>query len=79
MKLLLLPFGPGKHEIFCVLFKNEVSVSPSPVGLLQLSPTDHQSQVLWGHLFLMMDPCQSGKPDIGLRTLTPVGEPLQFN
>ena len=39
---------------FCVHPLSEVSVSPSPVELLQLSPTGLQSQILWG-LFLMSD------------------------
>lgn len=46
--------------------------------LLQLSPSGLQSQILWGLIFLVPDPW-AGEPDVGLRTLTPVGEPLQCN
>ena len=51
------------------------SVSPRPAQILHSSPAGLQNQVLWGHLLLMPDP-QTGEPDMGLRTLTPVGEPL---
>ena len=34
--------------------------------------------MLWELLLLMPDP-QVEEPDLGLRTLTPVGEPLQYN
>ena len=60
--------------------KSGVSVSFSPVELLQsgpVGPVGLQSQILW-LLLLMLDP-QAGEPIIGLRTLTPVGEPLQYN
>ena len=64
-------------EVLCVSFKSEVPISPSPVRFLQLSPVGLQSQMFWG-LFLMQEP-HAGEPDMGLRTLTPVGEPLQYN
>ena len=70
--------GPGVHEILCVTFKSEVSITPSPVGLLQLSPTDLQSRMLWGLVFTVLDPWAGG-PDMGLRILIPVGEPLQYS
>ena len=59
-------------------FKSEVSISPSPVGLLKLSPTGLQGQMPWGLVFLVPDP-QAGEPDIALITVTLVGEPLQYN
>ena len=34
--------------------------------------------MLWGLVFLAQDP-QTGEPGVGLRSLTPVGEPLQCN
>ena len=34
--------------------------------------------MLWGLIFSVQDP-QAGKPDMGLRTLTPVGKPLPYN
>ena len=70
--------GPRVHEILCAPFKSEVSYFPSPVGLLQLSPAGFQSQMLWGLILLVLD-LQTGEPDVGLRTLTAVGEPLQYN
>ena len=36
-----------------------------------------QSQVLWG--LLLMSDCQAGEPDVGVRTLILVGDPLQYN
>lgn len=42
----------GVHEILCVAFKSGVSISPSSVKLLPLSPTGLQSQRLW-RLFSM--------------------------
>ena len=60
--------GLGVHEILCAPFKSEVSISLSPVELLQSSPNYLQSQMLWGPLFPVPDP----QPDVGLRTLTPV-------
>ena len=60
--------GPGSYEVtafavdpkaqesLCALSKNGVSVSPSFVELLHLSPTGLHSQMLWALLFLMPDP-----------------------
>ena len=50
-----LALGPGACEILCVPFKSEVSLSPSPVGFLQLSPAGLQFQMLWGLVFLVPD------------------------
>ena len=61
-----------------MLFKNEVFISPSPVGLPKLSLTGLQSQTLWGLVFLVQDPWAKER-DMGLSSLTPVGEPLQCN
>ena len=33
--------------------------------------------MIWGFLLPIPDP-QAGEPDVGLRTLNPVGEPLQY-
>ena len=41
-------------------------------------PTSLQSQMLWGLLLPMPGP-QAGEPNGGLRTLTPVWEPLWYN
>ena len=53
-------------------------IPPSPVGLLQLSPISLQSQTLWGLILQVSDPW-AGEPDVGLRNLTPVRLPLQYN
>ena len=57
--------GPGSYEAtafalsptacktLCAPSKSRVFASPSPVELLQLSPTDLQSQMIWGLLLLM--------------------------
>lgn len=47
--------GPGAHEILCVPFRSE-SIPLSPVGLPQLSPVDLQKQMLWGLVFLVLEP-----------------------
>ena len=54
------------------------SVFPQSCGASALKPHWPQNQMLWGLLLLMPDP-QVEEPDMGLRTLTPVGEPLQYN
>lgn len=67
--------SPSVRGSLCVPFnKSHVSVSPNPVGLLQLSPAGLQSQMVLG-VFQVLDPL-AGQPDTGLRTLAPVGEPL---
>ena len=71
-------FSPGawsSWDLVCPL--RVLFASSSPVAFLWWRPTDLRSQVLWGLLLLMPDP-QTGKPDVGLRILTPVGEPLWY-
>ena len=46
--------------------------------VLQSNLTGLQSQILWG-LFLPSLDLQARKPDVGLRTFTPVGEFLWYN
>jgi len=65
--------GPSARESLCAPFKNGVSVSPSPVELLPESPTGLQWQMLQGFFLPVPDPCMWGF-DVGLRTLTPIGE-----
>ena len=62
---------------FCVLPLRVKSISHSLSGLLKLSPACLQSHVLWYLVFLLQDP-QARGPDVGPRTLTPVGELLQY-
>ena len=69
---------PRVCEVFCGLFKSEVSISPSPLGLLKISPAVFQSQIFWGVIFSVQDP-YGWEPDLGLRALTPVGEALHCN
>ena len=71
----LLCLGPSARESLCVPFKNGVSVSPSPMEVLQTSPAALQCQMLRGLFHPMPDPQVWGL-DVGLRTLTPVGESL---
>ena len=46
MGSLLLPLGPDAHTTLCVPSKNGVSVSPSPVEVLQSNPASLQSLIL---------------------------------
>ena len=57
--------------------KSGVSVSPSPVEVLQSNPASLQSLILWEFLLLLPEP-QVGKPDVELRTFTPVGGLLWY-
>ena len=75
MGSLLLPLGLDAHTTLGVPSKHGLSVSPSPVEVLQSIPAGLQSSVLWGFLLPLLDP-QVGKPDVGLRTFTTVGRLL---
>ena len=77
MGSLFLLLGPDGHTTLCVPSKSGVSVSPRPVEVLQPSPASLQSLILLEFLLLLLDP-QVGKPDVGLRTFTPVGELLWY-
>ena len=57
--------GPRAHEILYPSFKSEVSIFPSLMGLLKLSPAGLQNQVLWELIFPVQDP-QAGELDVGL-------------
>ena len=93
-ELQLLPASPGgsprsaggsdlllrvlEHVRFlCVPFKSGVSISLSPLGLPKVSPAGLQGQILWEFVSPMED-SWSGKPNMGLEPLTPLGEPLQL-
>ena len=74
-----LPWDPVHvKESLSVPFKSGVSVSPSPVELLCTSPAGPQCQMLPGLLLPRPDSPGVGTRR-GLRTLTPVGEPLQYS
>ena len=70
--------GPSALTTLCVPSKSGVSVFPSPVKVLQSNPTSLQNLILWEFLLPLLDP-QVGKPDVGLRTFTPVGELLWYS
>ena len=69
--------SPEAHESLCAPFKSEVSISPSSLGLPKVSPAGLQRQVLWGFIFPVQDPWAQ-VPSMGLRSVPPLGEPLQL-
>ena len=76
----IIPFVqvPDVCDILYMLFKCEISIFPSPLGLLKLSRSDLQSPACWGFVFLEQNR-QAGQSHIGLRTLTSVGELLKYS
>ena len=72
------PLGPDAHTTLCVPPKSRVSVSPSPVEVLQSNPASLRSLILWEFLLPFPDPLV-GKPGVGLRTFPPVGGLLLYN
>ena len=70
MKLFFLLVPVHLRFFLCTSFKNEVSISPSLVGEVHLRHTGLQSQALGACL---------QDAGLGLKTLTPVGEPLKYN
>ena len=77
MGSLPLPLRPDVHTTLCVPSKSGVFLSPSRVKVLQSNPANLQSLILYEFLLLLPDP-QVGKPDMGLRTFTPVGGLLWY-
>ena len=77
MGSLLLPLGPDVHTTLCVPSRNGVSVSPSAVQVLQSIPASRQILILYEFLLPLPDP-QVGKPDMWLRTFTPVSGLLWY-
>ena len=69
------PLGLGAHKSLFVPSRSGVSVSSSPLEVLKLNPADPQVQISWGFPVLLSDP-QTGKPDVGFRTITTAGELL---
>ena len=69
-----LPWVPV-HMSLCAPFKKGISISPSPMELLHTSPTGLKCQMLQG-LFLPVSDPHKWEFDVGLRTLTPIGESL---
>ena len=70
---LCFALGPIAHESLCVPLKHGVSLSPSPRKLLCTSSTGLQCHMPWV-LFLPVPDPQGWGPDMGFRTLIPVGE-----
>ena len=70
---LCFALGPSAHENLCTPFKNGVSLSLSSMKCLCTTPTGIQCQMLWGFLLPIPD---AWVPDLGLRTLTPIGGSL---
>ena len=64
--------SPDAHTTLCVPSKSGVSFSLSPVEVLQSNSAGLQSLILLEFLLPLPDP-QVKKPDVGLRTFTPVG------
>ena len=58
-------------------FKIGVSVSPSPVEVLKSNPTGLQGEIPWEFPVHLSDP-QAGKPEVGVRTFTTMGELLWY-
>ena len=73
---LLLPPWSDVHTALSVPSKSDVSVSPRPVQVLQPYPSS--LLIILEFLLTLPDP-QVGKPDVGLRTCTPVGGLLWYN
>ena len=62
------------YETLCSSSKSGVSLFSSSVELLHSSSTGIQQQIVWEILL----PVPDREPDVGLRTLTPVGECVQY-
>ena len=70
--------GPDVPTTLCVPSKSGVSVSPSPAKVLQSNSTTFQSLILQEFLLPLLDH-QVWKPDMRLRTFTPVVGLLWYN
>ena len=70
------------HTLLCVcpsrVEGTHKVVFPSPVEVLQSNPASLQSLILWEFPLPLPDP-QVGKPDVGLRSFTPMGGLLWYN
>ena len=66
------------HVMFCVYFINEVSISLIVIVLPKLSLAGFQNQMLWELIFPVQESLAT-EPNLELRTLIAVGDPLQYN
>ena len=64
-------------NVLFVPSKTGVFVTLSLVEVLQSNPTGLQVQIPWGFPVPLSEP-QAGKPDVGFRNFTPVGELLWY-
>ena len=78
LKSLLFPLCPSTSNTLCVPLKHVTYLFLNFLEFLWSSPIGLKSQMLWGLIPLMPD-LQTQEPDTGLRTLIPVGEPLQYD
>ena len=70
------PWAWNTKDFVCALQRCSLCF-PSPVEVMLLNPTDLQSQIPWGFPVPLADP-QAGKPDMGLKPFTIVGELLWY-
>ena len=75
--LLIFP-GSRCSKILFVPSKCGVPVFPSPVEVLLSNFNGLQNQIPWGWFLVPLLDHQAGKPDVGLRTFTTVGELLGY-
>ena len=76
MGSLLLPLGPDVHTTLCVPSKSGASVSPCPVEVLQSNLPSLRTDSLGIPPPIAGPPV--GKPDVGLRTFSPVSGLLWY-
>ena len=77
MVSLLCPGSQCMWNLMCALQQWSLCLTQS-CGVPALKPTGLQSQMFW-RLLLPMPRPQAGEPDLGLKTLTPMGESLWYN
>ena len=76
--LLLSPGSWCEHYFVCALQEWSLCFFQSCQSRAKSFPTSLRSLILWEFPLLLLDP-QVGKPDVGLRTFTPVGGHLWYN
>ena len=76
--LAAFSLASGVHEIFCASSKSEIFNLFHSCGV-SIIKTHWSSKPNALGLLLLMPVFQAGVLDVGLRALTPVGEPLKYN
>ena len=74
---LFLSRGSWCAQVLFVPYKSGVSISLSPLKVLQSNPAGLQSQIPWGFSVPLPDP-QAQEPDVGPRIFTKVQELLWY-